>query len=323
MTAVSKSSKFQPDKQDNNIKAQLSERLQAPTTSSQNKDNTQKVENVQKRKECHDSSFTSSQNADNTLQSFEDDPVAHMETTGPVAATEVSASTSTQFPKAHAAESFVNESAAMDCTGLELDDKSDQQSSADRNQRPFVNSSLDATPERGIQPFETPTGGLAEDGENHGNEKQAVNTAKTATSIATDTTAVTEKSGTVYPPSASNSQPGALPSQSPPALTPQEITLAELKAQKASLLASLATLPAIRGLMEEHESPDMDTSDNDEPTEADVMAAVNKIVKNHIKLLHEYNELKDTGQGLMGLIADQRGVRIVEVQDEFGIDAND
>ena len=29
----------------------------------------------------------------------------------------------------------------------------------------------------------------------------------------------------------------------------------------------------------------------------------------------EYNELKDMGQGLMGLIADQRGARIVEVPE--------
>ncbi|KAH7087844.1 Swi5-domain-containing protein [Paraphoma chrysanthemicola] len=104
------------------------------------------------------------------------------------------------------------------------------------------------------------------------------------------------------------------------AKTPQEITLAELKAQKAALLASLATLPAIQILMEESaETIDGD----DEPTESEIVAAANKIVKDHIKLLHEYNELKDVGQGLMGLIADQRGVRIVEVQEEFGVDAND
>ncbi|KAF2106790.1 DNA repair protein [Lophiotrema nucula] len=53
------------------------------------------------------------------------------------------------------------------------------------------------------------------------------------------------------------------------------------------------------------------------------MTAANRIVKDHIKLLHEYNEIKDVGQGLMGLIADQRGVRIVEVQDEFGIGSKD
>ncbi|KAF2742250.1 Swi5-domain-containing protein, partial [Sporormia fimetaria CBS 119925] len=56
-----------------------------------------------------------------------------------------------------------------------------------------------------------------------------------------------------------------------------------------------------------------------EPTDAEVMGAAHKIVKKHIKLLHEYNEIKDVGQGLMGLIADQRGVRIIEIQEEFGI----
>jgi hypothetical protein len=90
------------------------------------------------------------------------------------------------------------------------------------------------------------------------------------------------------------------------------------------MLASLATLPAIQVLMEENASASAKTAEgDDEPTETDIMAAANKIVKEHIKLLHEYNELKDVGQGLMGLIADQRGVRIVEVQEEFGIEAND
>ncbi|KAF2637639.1 hypothetical protein P280DRAFT_406195 [Massarina eburnea CBS 473.64] len=60
-----------------------------------------------------------------------------------------------------------------------------------------------------------------------------------------------------------------------------------------------------------------------EPTDSDITTAANKIVQKHIKLLHEYNEIKDIGQGLMGLIADSRGVRIVEVQDEFGVDAKD
>lgn len=46
-------------------------------------------------------------------------------------------------------------------------------------------------------------------------------------------------------------------------------------------------------------------------------------VKHHIRLLHEYNEIKDVGQGLMGLIADARGIRVVEVQREFGVDGRD
>lgn len=117
-----------------------------------------------------------------------------------------------------------------------------------------------------------------------------------------------------------------MPAPSTKPKTQQEVTLAELKAQKAAMLASLVTLPAIQVLIEEQISFDADKGgldDGNEPTEADIMQAANKLVKHHIKLLHEYNELKDVGQGLMGLIADQRGVRIVEVQEEFGIDAQD
>jgi hypothetical protein len=110
---------------------------------------------------------------------------------------------------------------------------------------------------------------------------------------------------------------------SEPAKTPQEITLAELRAQKSAMLASLAALPAIQVLMEEQARATNASDNDDEPTEADIMLAANKIVKDHIKLLHEYNELKDVGQGLMGLIADQRGVRIVEVNEEFGIEEGD
>ena len=36
-------------------------------------------------------------------------------------------------------------------------------------------------------------------------------------------------------------------------------------------------------------------------------------------MLHQYNEIRDVGQGLMGMIADKRGVRIREVMEEFGV----
>ena len=47
------------------------------------------------------------------------------------------------------------------------------------------------------------------------------------------------------------------------------------------------------------------------------------IVQRHIRLLHEYNEIKDIAQGLMGMIADGRGVRHIEVQREFGVGGDD
>lgn len=46
-------------------------------------------------------------------------------------------------------------------------------------------------------------------------------------------------------------------------------------------------------------------------------------VRRHIRLLHVYNEIKDVGQGLMGLIAEARGVRQVDVETEFGVGAGD
>ncbi|PGH10122.1 hypothetical protein AJ80_07572 [Polytolypa hystricis UAMH7299] len=47
------------------------------------------------------------------------------------------------------------------------------------------------------------------------------------------------------------------------------------------------------------------------------------IVQRHIRLLHEYNEIKDIGMGLLSLIADARGVRYVDVQKEFGVGEKD
>ena len=36
-------------------------------------------------------------------------------------------------------------------------------------------------------------------------------------------------------------------------------------------------------------------------------------------MLHDYNDIKDVGQGLLGMIADNRGVRVGELYEEFGV----
>jgi hypothetical protein len=46
-------------------------------------------------------------------------------------------------------------------------------------------------------------------------------------------------------------------------------------------------------------------------------------VKRHIKLLHDYNDIRDVGQGLIGMIADNRGVRIGDLYEEFGVNVKD
>ncbi|KAJ5539117.1 hypothetical protein N7513_007449 [Penicillium frequentans] len=46
-------------------------------------------------------------------------------------------------------------------------------------------------------------------------------------------------------------------------------------------------------------------------------------VQRHVRLLHEYNDIKDAAQGLMGLIADAKGVRVAEIHKEYGVDEKD
>lgn len=54
-----------------------------------------------------------------------------------------------------------------------------------------------------------------------------------------------------------------------------------------------------------------------------ILALAHDTVKRHIILLGRYNELRDIGQGLLGMIAEQRGVRMVDVLKEFGAGVND
>ncbi|MCJ1322990.1 hypothetical protein MMC15_008341 [Xylographa vitiligo] len=46
-------------------------------------------------------------------------------------------------------------------------------------------------------------------------------------------------------------------------------------------------------------------------------------VKQHIALLHAYNEIRDVGQGLLGMVAENRGVRVRDVYGEFGVAEGD
>jgi DNA repair protein Swi5/Sae3 len=98
-----------------------------------------------------------------------------------------------------------------------------------------------------------------------------------------------------------------------------EQTLSDLKAQRQQL-ATQTKLPS--GL------PLPTTSSSGEAlTEEELLASALKssgvVIKGHIALLHKYNEIKDIGQGLMGLIADKRDCRVVGVMEEFGVGEGD
>ena len=96
-------------------------------------------------------------------------------------------------------------------------------------------------------------------------------------------------------------------------------TLSALKAERARL-ATQAKLPS---------GPPLPTTTptgsalSEEEILASALKSSNVVIKNHIALLHKYNEIKDIGQGLMGLIADKRDCRVVSVMEEFGVGEGD
>ena len=101
------------------------------------------------------------------------------------------------------------------------------------------------------------------------------------------------------------------------------------------LLGSFAELPAVMKALQSRsdktakaedssqaQSPDSTHLVVDQNEEA-LLDEAKAILKRHITLLHSYNEMKDVGTGLIGMIAESRGERIRDIQDEFGISKDD
>ncbi|KAF7879352.1 hypothetical protein EAF04_000548 [Stromatinia cepivora] len=94
----------------------------------------------------------------------------------------------------------------------------------------------------------------------------------------------------------------------------QDAFLAEMKAMKlSSIQARNANLRV--EIAQKREKTQEITQGLEQPAK--------ETVKRHIKLLHDYNDIKDVGQGLLGMIADNRGVRVGELYGEFGVDIAD
>lgn len=141
----------------------------------------------------------------------------------------------------------------------------------------------------------------------------------------------TSADGASVPPSSSGVDATEQPNASNPQLSNQR--LAALEARKASLEQTLIGLKAQRLRLATETKPPLGlplpTTDSagepldDKEALSSALKSSNAVIKDHIALLHKYNEIKDIGQGLMGLIADQRDCRVVAVMEEFGVAEGD
>ncbi|KAH0354167.1 hypothetical protein KCU81_g1287, partial [Aureobasidium melanogenum] len=105
----------------------------------------------------------------------------------------------------------------------------------------------------------------------------------------------------------------------------RDIQLDALRARQAALEATVAELLSQRTSLVNTFSTTSDTQDLEDTEIRAKLAvdAVNLKIKSQIKQLQQYNDIKDIGTQLMGIIAEKRGCRIGEVQEEFGIKPDD
>ncbi len=55
----------------------------------------------------------------------------------------------------------------------------------------------------------------------------------------------------------------------------------------------------------------------------EVLRSAKAVIKEHIARLGRYNEIRDVGMGLIGIVADMRRERVRDVQGEFGVEDGD
>ncbi|KAF1983471.1 hypothetical protein K402DRAFT_396718 [Aulographum hederae CBS 113979] len=156
------------------------------------------------------------------------------------------------------------------------------------------------------------------------------------------------------PPHSSTSMPS-----SPPKATPEtkrinalqsrnsalSSNISTLQTRKAELLSSLSAHPTIKAQLQTKHMPipqtqpqsqhstkhsttretkdselkDQDDNDEDQENQAKILTTAKALLKNHIRLLTAYNEIRDIAQGLMGMVAEARGVRMRDLCEEFGV----
>ncbi|KAK6534829.1 hypothetical protein TWF281_006129 [Arthrobotrys megalospora] len=106
---------------------------------------------------------------------------------------------------------------------------------------------------------------------------------------------------------ASQQSPPPVPSNQDSNLSAKEIKYRD------SLITQIATLESQLANLNSQVSSTTEKLEN--PAKA--------TIKQHIKLLHDFNEVRDVGLHLIGMIADERGVGLKEVLGEFGVTEKD
>lgn len=162
-------------------------------------------------------------------------------------------------------------------------------------------------------------------------DSAAAATAAALSEINTSNRQPAERDETPFPP------PGPSSNLNTTSTTTLNNKISTLQSQLSTLRAQLSHVHAElreKTRAQSHRSPPSSTpfpepGSDDAATataiavEAQAEAEAEAIVKRHIRLLHDYNEIKDVGLGLMGLIADARGCRLGLVMEEFGVGGKD
>ena len=124
-------------------------------------------------------------------------------------------------------------------------------------------------------------------------------------------------------------------------ITELEATVVDLDAQREKLITAFISLPSTKDILptpstkqdadaavavavnERQQADAVDTDTSSPATDDAALTAAKAAIARHISLLHSYNAIRDIGQGLFGLIADGRGVRVRDIHAEFGMNETD
>jgi len=102
-----------------------------------------------------------------------------------------------------------------------------------------------------------------------------------------------------------------------------EAILSNLETQRNALALSVLRASKARDQDASNDVTDSPESGAQQPSQQDIDAALStarSAIRDRIALLTKYNDIKDIGQGLMGLIAEQRGCRVVDVMESLGVE---